>query len=520
MATRFSRARFGAAVVTAFACGLLFASSFDLTRFGFAQEGKGTKVASSQVQSLAETGNAFEAIADHVTPSVVSIQTLRERTNVRTRNPRAPQGGGIDEFFRNFERQQPQEQPPQEASGSGFIVSKDGYILTNNHVVADADKVTVTLLDKRSFDAKVIGRDPTTDVAVIKIDGSNLPSAVLGDDSNARVGQWVVAIGNPLGLDFTVTAGIVSAKGRPLPGLLDSRYAITDYIQTDAAINPGNSGGPLVNIRGEVIGINSAIASATGYYAGYGFAIPVSLAKQVMDDLIKYGKTRRAIIGVGIEDAKPEAARAAGLKDVTGVFVKEYSLSMDSTSPAKTAGIEPGDVIVAADGKPTDRVSTLQRVVRGHRPGETIPFDVMRFGSKKTFRVKLGEAPDAPEQLASNGVTGPREGAPTEGRKFDKIGITVESVPPEMVRGARLTEAARKGLMVSEVSVAGPSYRKLLADYTILVSVINPGPKRELRSAADLEAVLSKLKSGDLLTVLVYDVRGEGSTQAVTLQVQ
>src|SRR6476469_5611183 len=255
MATRFSRARFGVAVVTAFACGLLFASGLDLTRFGFAQEGKGGKVASAQVQSLAETGSAFEAIADHVTPSVVSIQTQRVRTNPRLRSPRqGGGGGGLEDFFRNFEQQMPREQS-QEASGTGFIVSKDGYILTNNHVVADADRVTVTLLDKRVFDAKVIGRDPSTDVAVIKIDGSDLPVATLGDDNTSRVGQWVVAIGNPLGLDFTVTAGIISAKGRPLPGLLPGGYAIKDYIQTDAAINPGISGGPLVNIRGEVIGI-------------------------------------------------------------------------------------------------------------------------------------------------------------------------------------------------------------------------------------------------------------------------
>ena len=214
-------------------------------------------------------------------------------------------------------------------------MSKDGYILTNNHVVADADKVTVTLLDKRTFEAKVIGRDPTTDVAVIKIDGENLPVASLGDDNNARVGQWVVAIGNPLGLDFTVTAGIISAKGRPLQGLLGNRgYEITDYIQTDAAINPGNSGGPLVNIRGEVIGINSAIASSTGFYAGYGFAIPVTLAKQVMDDLIKYGKVRRAVMGVSIMPATAADAKAAGMKEVTGVFVRAFNPD-DSGQPGE-----------------------------------------------------------------------------------------------------------------------------------------------------------------------------------------
>jgi serine protease Do len=515
MPTSVSRVRLVAAVATAFVCGLLFASGFDLTRFGFAQDGsKGTKVASSQVQSLAETGNAFEAIADHVTPSVVSIQT--------TRLPSSRQRGNrpdIEEFFRNFQPS-PQERAPQEASGTGFIVSKDGYILTNNHVVADADKVTVTLLDKRSFDAKVIGRDPSTDVAVIKIDGSNLPVTALGDDNTARVGQWVVAIGNPLGLDFTVTAGIISAKGRPLSGLLRNQYEITDYIQTDAAINPGNSGGPLVNIRGEVIGINSAIASSTGFYAGYGFAIPVTLAKQVMDDLIKYGKVRRAIMGVAIVNATAVEAKAAGMKEVTGVYVRAYS--DESNSPAKDAGVQPGDVIVSADGKPADRVSTLQRIIRDHKPGESVTLDVMRFGQKKSFKVKLIEAPDAP-QVASADDQGSLLPAASEGRRFDKLGITVEPVSPALVTRARVAEPYRRGLLVSDVNVTGPAYRRVDADNTILVKVLNPGPQRELHTPADLDAVLSGLKKGDVVTFLVYLVpRGEddkGTTQALSLEV-
>ena len=513
MATRFSRARIGAAVIAAFICGLLFASGFNLTRFGFAQEGSGSKVASSQVQSLAETGNAFEAIADHVTPSVVSIVT----EHVRTARPRTRgQPGSIEDFFRNFEQGQGGPEQAQEASGTGFIVSKDGYILTKNHVVADADKVTVTLLDKRSFTAKVIGRDPTTDVAVIKVDGTNLPVVSLGDDNVARVGQWVVAIGNPLGLDFTVTAGIISAKGRPLPGLLDSRYAITDYIQTDAAINPGNSGGPLVNIRGEVIGINSAIASQTGMYAGYGFAIPVSLAKQVMDDLIRYGKVRRAVIGVQIGNVTAEDARAAGLNTVTGVLVSAYSYDTAKVSPAKDAGIKEGDVIIAADGKTTDRMSTLQRIIRSHKPGETVSFDVMRFGEKKTFKVKLTEAPDEEPRVVAttNGSASPT--ANSVARRFDKVGITVEPIGPDI--RSRIEPKYRQGLIVSDVSVTGPAYRKLIADQSVLYAVINPGPRRAIASAADLEAVLSKLKPGDLISLLVYDP-GIGE-RTVTVQVQ
>ena len=516
MASRSSRVGIAVAIVIAFASGLLFASGFDLTRFGFAQEGKGgAKVASSQVQSLAETGSAFEAIADHVTPSVVSIRVQQNRSTVRSRGQRP----GMEEFFRQFDNGQPPREEPQEASGTGFIVSKDGYILTNNHVVADADKVTVTLLDKRVYDAKVIGRDPTTDVAVIKVDAKDLPAVSLGDDSRARVGQWVVAIGNPLGLDFTVTAGIISAKGRPLPGLLQNRYQITDYIQTDAAINPGNSGGPLVNIRGEVIGINSAIASSTGFYAGYGFAIPVTLAKQVMDDLIAFGKVRRSVIGVAINDATAADAKAAGLSEVTGVLVEAYSFDPVEQSPAKVAGIEPGDVIVAADGKPTDRVSTLQRIVRTHKPGETVPFEVMRFGSRKTYKVRLAEAPETPAQLASADRAGSRVPVAAESRRFDKIGIAVEPVSQELVARARIAAAYRGGLVVSDVNVSGPAYRKLFADGTILVEVLNPGPKRALHSAADLDAVLSRLRPGDLVTFLVYDLGNEGSTRSVTLQV-
>jgi len=519
MPSSLSRARLGAAVVTAFVCGLLFASGFDLTRFGFAQDGKATKVASSQVQSLAETGSAFEAIADHVTPSVVSIQTTRI-TNARQRGSGRPD---IEEFFRNFQPPS-QQREPQEASGTGFVVSKDGYILTNNHVVADADKVQVTLLDKRTFEAKVIGRDPTTDVAVIKIDGENLPVASLGDDNNARVGQWVVAIGNPLGLDFTVTAGIISAKGRPLQGLLGNRgYEITDYIQTDAAINPGNSGGPLVNIRGAVIGINSAIASSTGFYAGYGFAIPVTLAKQVMDDLIKYGKVRRAVMGVSIMPATPADAKAAGMKEVTGVFVRAFNPD-DSNSPAKNAGLQPGDVIVSADGKATDRVSTLQRIIRGHKPGDTVTLEVMRFGEKKAFKVKLIEAPDQ-SQVASvdDNDSETQPAAATESRRFDKLGIAVEPVSPALASRTRMSDVYRRGLMVSEVNVTGPARGKILADNTVLLQVLNPAPRRELHSAADLDAVLAGLRKGDVVTFLVYDVPqgpgDRGSTHAVSLEV-
>src|SRR5205814_9993398 len=229
---------------------------------------------------------------------------------------------GFEDFF-------PQRRRPQveQGSGSGFIVSADGYILTNNHVVAGADKVTVKLYDKREFTAKVVGTDPNTDVAVIKIDMRGLPTVQFGNSDSTRVGEWALAIGNPLGeaFSFTVTAGIVSAKGRLLPGLQQTRYAIQDFIQTDAAINPGNSGGPLVNIRGQVIGINSAIASETGYYAGYGFAIPINLARTVMTQLISTGHVERAVLGISVLPVRPEDAEDVKLPDIKGAVIQGFT---------------------------------------------------------------------------------------------------------------------------------------------------------------------------------------------------
>src|SRR5690606_1867227 len=269
---------------------------------------------SPALRDATDLSEAFIAIAELVTPSVVRIQVQR----AATASPHGPLPPGFRDFF-GLPDGAPQ---PEIAGGSGFIVSPDGYILTNNHVIDGAERSTVTLVDKRSYTAEVVGRDPTTDVAVVRIDARDLPAARLGDSEDARVGEWVLAIGNPgfsevSTLDFTVTSGIISAKGRPLQ-IIGSElqanrnpaavYAIEDFLQTDAVINPGNSGGPLVNLRGEVIGINTAIASGTGFYQGYGFAIPVNLARRVMSDLIEHGHVRRALLGINIVNVTPEDA--------------------------------------------------------------------------------------------------------------------------------------------------------------------------------------------------------------------
>ena len=510
-----ARTRFGAAVAIAFASGIVFASGFDLTRFGYAQSRTvATKPTVQDVKPLADASNAFVSIAEHVTPAVVSIQAERDARQRVQRSPRRNVPPGLEDFFQQFD---PRQQP-QEASGSGFIVSKDGYILTNNHVVENFDRLNVTLTDHRTFKAKVVGRDPTTDVAVIKIDGKDLPTATLGNDETTRVGEWVLAIGNPLGLDFTVTAGIVSAKGRggaELQGLNRDAYSITDFIQTDAAINPGNSGGPLVNQRGEVIGINSAIASQTGYYSGYGFAIPITLAKQVMDDIVEHGEVRRAVLGVQISPVSPEDATVAGLKEITGVLVGGYS---DGDSPARAAGLEAGDIIIAADGKPTDRVSTLQRIIRGHEPGETVTVDVMRYGTKKTFRVKLGKAPT--ESAVASRDNDDDSTSPNGGVSYDKIGVRVEPVTAEFLRANRLS-TDRQGVRVIEIDAAGPARGRLFPN-DVVTAVLFPTPRKEVRSVADLQDVLSRAKDGDVVSLLVLNPgsqQTQSSTRVVNIRV-
>jgi serine protease Do len=530
MSNKYSRARFGAAVVVAFLCGLIFASGFDLTHFSWAQSrGTPAKPAPSQVASAIETQSSFEAVADAARPAVVSIETERfQKTRPAQLRPRGGRGQqlppGIEDFFRNFDNGQPSD-APEEASGSGFIVSTDGYILTNNHVVADADKVTVTLYDKRQYEAKVIGRDSTTDVAVVKIEEKNLPMLGFGDDNKLRVGQWVLAIGNPLGLNFTVTAGIVSAKGRSQSALLNrggqNPYAITDYIQTDAAINPGNSGGPLLNIRGDVIGINSAIASGTGYYAGYGFAIPITLAKQVMDDLIKYGKIRRAVLGVVLApEVTPADAKAAGLSQITGVKVGGFN--PEQGSPAEKAGMEIGDIVTAAAGQPVDQVSTLQRIIRGFKPGDQVDIDVMRFGQKKSFKIRLAEPADLPTTVADLDDVRPtntRNEAPAA-RLQEKIGVSVAPVTSERASQYKLTGAARTGLAVTNVSARGPGYRNIF-EGEIILSELYP-TKRDIKTADDLTAALAPLKAGDVIELKVCTPnpsQGTCQTRAVSLQI-
>ncbi len=495
-----TRAKVAGAVTAAFVGGLGIATAFELPQSSFAQSSRpAARVASGPRDDGGAPG--FADVAERVTPGVVSIQVEKDApTRTQARRPtNVPPG--MEEFFNQFQGRQPRQ--PMEGSGTGFLISPTGYILTNNHVVGDADRIKVILTDHREFAAKLIGKDPTTDVAVIKIEGSGFPTLSYGDDNAARIGSWVLAIGNPLGLDFTVTAGIISAKGRGGPSLsraLENRYAITDFIQTDAAINPGNSGGPLVNARGEVIGINSMIASETGYYSGYGFAIPISLAKAVSDDLIAHGRVRRAVLGIQIKEVTAEEAKAAQLATIAGVTVGDFDGT--ASSPAKAAGLEPGDIITAIDGTPVERVGALQRVVRMKKPGDVVTVDAMRFGERKSFRVKLAEAPAEAVASAAGAVPMPVV-EKTETVSADKLGITVEPLTDAFTRAASIP-ASVKGVHVTDVAVGSGARGKLFGS-DVITEIVYPRPRRAVRSTADLQQALSGLKTGDVITLGVYN---------------
>jgi serine protease Do len=507
MSSRFSRFRFAAAAAVCFSAGVLFASGMDWTKISWAQgSAAGSRSPVVRGGPMAPEGSSFADIAERVTPAVVAVntsRTARPRPQVRGRAPQ-----GMEDFLEQFGPQQPRQ---QRGEGSGFIVAQDGYIITNHHVVADADQVSITLSDGRTFKAKVIGTDSTTDVAVVKIDAKGLPTLAIGNDETTRIGDWVLAVGNPLGLDFTVTAGIISAKGRgaeiQLPN--SGNFTISDFIQTDAAINPGNSGGPLINLRGEVIGLNSAIASQTGFYSGYGFAIPITLVKAVTDDLIKEGRVRLPVMGVSVGRIDPEDAGINGLARVAGVKVAGFNPA--DGGPAKAAGIEVGDIIISVDGKPVDRVSSLQRVVRLRRVGDLVPVEVMRYGTKKSFKVKLVEA-----DMLARVATAENEPAAKANPSAGKLGISVEPVPADVAERLKL---GGRGVFVADVAEDGPARAKLAAGSDIVLEILYPTPRRVVKTVGDLQGALTTLKDGDYVSLLVRNMDPRVGERVVNIRV-
>ncbi|MFO8173048.1 MAG: Do family serine endopeptidase [Longimicrobiales bacterium] len=473
------------------------------------------QVTQEAVQPALDLSDAFANVAESVTPAVVRIEV----TSTQQVSGRRMQ---IPEEFRRFfdfpEGQDPGEHPdiPRVGGGSGFLISQDGYILTNDHVVASAEKIRVYLIDGRYFDAELVGTDPTTDVAVIKIDRTGLPFLSLGDSEDLRVGEWVLAIGNPgFGgspeeLDYTVTAGIVSAKGRPLRLIqselqrsqeetgLNPAFAIEDYIQTDAVINRGNSGGPMVNLHGQVVGINSAIMTPTGYYAGYGFAIPMDLASRVMEDLIEFGRVRRAWLGVSIVAVAPEDQEYYNLPEVAGVLVQETT----DGSPAAEAGLRQGDIIYSVEGTTVRTPNGLQNLIAQQRPGERVRVRIYRDGSSREMTIQLGEAPLAATPVA--------EAAPERPAAEEKLGIGFQPLTEELAQAMGYDEPG--GVVITQITPLGPAARRGVGRGEKILE-INDQP---VETTGDVDRILRGVEEGDVVSLLLG--RMDGASRIVNVR--
>jgi serine protease Do len=447
----------------------------------------------AQAQSLPD----FTRLVEEQGTAVVNISTTQA-----VRRSSLPQLPGIEdeevmEFFRRFIPRQPPHpgqgpRPESRSLGSGFLISADGYILTNAHVVEGADEINVKFTDKREYKAKVIGADKRTDVALIKIDAGNLPVVRFGDPGKLKVGEWVVAIGSPFGFENTVTAGIVSAKGRSLP-----QENFVPFIQTDVAINPGNSGGPLFNMKGEVVGINSQIYSRTGGFMGLSFAIPIDVALDIQRQLRDKGRVSRGRIGVVIQEVTKDLANSFGLDRPRGALVN----SVEKGSPADKAGIEASDIITRFDGKAVEASSDLPRIVGSTRPGAKVDLEVWRKGATRSLSVTVGELQE--DRVAAR--NGPRQ-RPQE-LAANRLGVVVGELSAERKRELKLSH----GVEVTDVRTDA---RGELRKGDVLLTMVHKGQHTELKSVEQLNRLLDRM---DKNAVITFHVRRGESTAFVTV---
>jgi serine protease Do len=435
-----------------------------------------------------QLSHAFRRATSNAMPGVVYIEVEQRRA-----------GAGRDPYMGSiFEGLVPQGPQIREGSGSGFVFRPDGYIMTNNHVVEGATHVTVVTQDRREFKATVVGRDPNTDIAVVKIAARGLPVVALANSDNIDVGDWTVALGYPLQLGATATAGIVSAKGRSLGILSGSADGddvpvspVEHYIQTDAAINPGNSGGPLVDLQGRVIGVNSAIKSPTGYYSGYGFAVPINNAAPVATDLIEHGAVRRAKLGVKLDDVSAADAVVYKLPRVAGA---EIVTAPERDSPAARAGIRIGDVVVAINGKTVDTEGDLRERLALFQPGDAVTLDVVRYGDKKQFNVRLGEFEF--EKPAAIPVADDETAA-------TKLGFEVIPMTPQIAR--QISSTTTTGLIVSAVAAGSPADHAQLRRGYLLKSVNG----QAVSTVGEVQSIARTLKPGQAVSLIVATPDGE-----------
>ena len=437
--------------------------------------------------------NGFTEVAKAVTPAVVNITTVMSEKVADGRSMPDELRDRMEEFFggpngpfgpRGFRGPQG---PPGEprghrggGQGSGVIVSADGYVLTNNHVIDGAREVTVTLPDKREFPGKIVGTDPKTDLAVVKIDGQNLPTVAWGDASTLQVGEYVLAVGNPFGLNSTVTLGIVSALGRGRMGI--TQYE--DFIQTDAAINPGNSGGALVNTKGELVGINTAIFSQSGGYQGVGFAVPTSMSKPVYESLIKTGKVVRGFLGIGIQDLNQDLAKSFGIENAKGALVSDVR----EDSPADQGGLKQGDVIMSYQGSPVEDAVALQRAVTRTPVGTKVPVKVMRDGREKELMITIGEQPE--NMKTARAESGEKD--------YAFAGVAVQDLDKDTAKELGIKGKAQ-GVVVTGVEPdSGADKAGLMPG-----DVIREFNRQPIKSVKEFEKVSSTVKKGDNVLILI-----------------
>ena len=437
------------------------------------------------LKNLDAQSRAFAEVARNVTPAVVHISVVK-----KIESQEDPSSDFFnDDFFRRFFGERSPFPTPkkkeyqQRGLGSGVIIDKQGHILSNNHVVRDADEIVIKMSDKREFEAKVVGADEKTDIAVLKIEASELPIAPLGDSESVVVGEWVLAIGNPFGLQQTVTAGIISAKGRANVGVAEYE----DFIQTDASINPGNSGGPLVNLRGEVIGINTAIASRTGGNIGIGFAVPINMARSVMNQLIRSGKVTRGWLGVKIQEITPDLAKGFNLSKNEGALVSEVM----KESPAEKSGLLQGDIIIAYDGIPVENPNQLRNLVASTEIGRKVRMVIFRQDKHVNLEVTIGDLSKATTDEAEDSIS--------MGEKIDELGIEVQEITPELAKKYQLR--VKQGVVIVDVKADSISARYGLQAGDVLITI----NQIKVKNAKEVREALEKSK---YYTVMYIQTRG------------
>jgi Do/DeqQ family serine protease len=446
-----------------------------------------------EIEVLVRASKARAAIVKRVSPAVVHISVEKTVQN-------DGQSGELpdyfdDEFFRRFFAPRmpiPPREFKQRGLGSGSIVDAHGFILTNNHVIEDADRIIVKLKDGREFPGELIGADPATDLAVVKIKADNLPVASLGNSDQLEVGETVMAIGNPFGLEQTVTQGIVSAKGRSQVGLTDYE----DFIQTDASINPGNSGGPLVNLKGEIVGVNTAIFSRSGGSMGIGFSIPINMAKTIMQSLIESGKVVRGFLGVVIQDVTQELADALNVKVNEGVLIA----NVGPDTPASAAGMQQGDIVVKFNGHGVKSSNELRNAVAAIKPGAKVPVELLREGKPTRLQVTVGEQPQdmraAIEGQRPGGAPGETPGPGRGGRPEEALGMQVETLTPDLA--GRLGYDGMSGVIVSAVAPGSPAGEANLRRGTLIERV----NRKPVNSVQEFRAEVAKVPSGKSILLL------------------